>query len=297
MDILKNDNQALVINNSWGSNDASGTNSDSIKADQVSWDTQQIYVFAAGNDGTGAGTINSPASAKNVIAVGGTDKSKKIYASSSEGPTSDGRMKPDIYAPGVDIRSADAANTGSYTYKTGTSMAAPVVTGFLSTLLGHYTSFQRRPALAKAVMMAAAERRSGLQSHTGVLDSYNTHWATSAGWSRWGWTDNDVRGQEYTYWDMDNVPSGVREMRVVLTWIEPAPELNAAKAVLSDIDLYVDYNKDNTGSGGDWHSWSNNDNVEVVTIANPPAGNFRIKAHKYSASADYRLGMAVYFKK
>ena len=307
LSILADDNAALIINNSWSSDNDTGTNANSVVADGIVWDTGQILVFAAGNDRDDATCddpetdpcrnprINSPAAAKNVIAVGAVDKERALTVFSSEGPTSDGRRKPDIYAPGARIRSADANDVTAETEKSGTSMAAPHVTGFLDTLLGHYASFRRRPAVAKAYLMASASPYEGLQTHTGLLNSYQAHFSTSTSKGNWGWQDDDVRRFDFIYWDIDGLPSDLAEVIVVLTWIEPAPNMGATSAVQNDIDLHVDHHKDHPGAEGDWSSTTNNDNVEVVVILDPPAGDYRIKARKFNAVSDYRLGFALYY--
>ncbi|ETV97165.1 hypothetical protein, variant [Aphanomyces invadans] len=111
-----------------------------------------LIVIAAGNGGDdGSRTISSPAGAKNVITVGASmssmdsllDKFRcpglynphSIASFSSRGPTSDGRMKPDLVAPGELLWSARSEGPGS-TLKTsalcplqGTSQATPVVAG------------------------------------------------------------------------------------------------------------------------------------------------------------------------
>ncbi len=88
---------------------------------------------AAGNDGPATCTIASPGDAKDAITVGamadlGANGFKQADFS-SRGPTTDGRVKPDISAPGVGISSAAAGTTNGYVTMNGTSMATPFVTG------------------------------------------------------------------------------------------------------------------------------------------------------------------------
>jgi serine protease AprX len=87
-----------------------------------------LVVNAAGNDGSDDWRIvNAPADADSVLTVGGTDPStdSHIYFS-SYGPTSDGRLKPNVCAVGEAI----VAKPGGLSEKSGTSFSAPLVAGF-----------------------------------------------------------------------------------------------------------------------------------------------------------------------
>ncbi|OQY19021.1 MAG: hypothetical protein B6I34_10040 [Anaerolineaceae bacterium 4572_32.1] len=68
-----------------------------------------VICAAAGNSGPGASTVGPPGVARQVITIGAADKSDNIAGFSSRGPTADGRTKPDIVFPGVDIVAARAA--------------------------------------------------------------------------------------------------------------------------------------------------------------------------------------------
>lgn len=122
-----------------------------------------IVCVAAGNNGPGAGTVGSPAAARAVITVGATSKADLLWDSSSRGPTSDRRLKPDICGPGVDIVSCRARGTsmGSpvddfYTMASGTSMAAAHATGACALILQANPEFT--PHQVKATLISKTKQ-------------------------------------------------------------------------------------------------------------------------------------------
>lgn len=135
-----------VINNSWGCPGFEGCTDPLIMQDVV--DSVRaagiVTISSAGNSGPGCSTITSPSAIyDSTITVGNTTAGDGIHFRSSRGPvTVDGsnRLKPDITAPGTDIRSAIL--NGNYGLKTGTSMAAPHVAGLAALLIS------ANPALA-----------------------------------------------------------------------------------------------------------------------------------------------------
>ena len=135
-----------VSSNSWGAAVSGAYNSDSQRYDALVRDAQptgsavpnsgnqeMVILFAAGNSGSGAGTVGSPGTAKNVftsgasegvqafgaadqcgIADSGADSAMDVISFSSRGPCSDGRKKPDMMAPGTHISGGVAQTAGQH---------------------------------------------------------------------------------------------------------------------------------------------------------------------------------------
>jgi len=133
-----------IINLSLGGG-MNGDGSDPLSM-AVDWavDNNVVVVVAAGNEGPHYSSLGTPAVAKKAITVGAISKDYKLAEFSSRGPTGDGRPKPEVVAPGVNIIAPLARNStlsksledyilygdgGDYIPLSGTSMAAPHVAG------------------------------------------------------------------------------------------------------------------------------------------------------------------------
>ncbi len=157
-----------------------------------------VVVVAAGNAGYGtaqsdyegavhtglAMTIGDPGNADSAITVGSTHRtSPHVYGVSyfsSKGPTGDGRLKPDLVAPGEKIISCAAgalradseAGDCDYIENSGTSMAAPHVSGIVAAFLSIRPEFIGRPDKVKQVLLDSAtdlNRERYYQGH-GLVD-------------------------------------------------------------------------------------------------------------------------------
>lgn len=129
-----------AVNNSWGSNSTTELHWWSIMLNMKNLGI--LPAAAVGSSGPGSGTVGVPASYPTVIATGATDASDIIASFSSRGPAPDmypwndssfwyystwHLLKPDVSAPGVNIRTS--YNNGTYVNISGASFAIPHLSG------------------------------------------------------------------------------------------------------------------------------------------------------------------------
>jgi len=149
-----------VINNSWSCPVDEGC-TDPLVLQEVVRNVRAagiLTVHSAGNSGPACGTVNTPAAIyTESFTVGNTRSDDTISASSSRGPVlvdGSGRMKPDISAPGSDIRSSYVG--GGYARLSGTSMAAPHVAGLVALMLSAHPELSGQVELVEQIIQETA---------------------------------------------------------------------------------------------------------------------------------------------
>jgi hypothetical protein len=260
-----------------------------------------MHVFSAGNSGTencnygagsGWGNITGGVKVgKNVIAVGNLSSTDALANSSSRGPAHDGRIKPDVCAVGTSVLSTVDVNT--YAVKSGTSMACPGVTGTMAQLFQAYKELNQgqepNAGLLKGILMNSADdlgnpgpdfrfgygRINALRAVRTIEENRFINGQITNGGSQ---THNIA------------VPTGTRQVNIMVYWTDFEAAANAAKALVNDLNMKViapnsaeflpwvlNHSPNSTALNSNAvRGVDNLNNVEQVTIQDPLAGNYQV---------------------
>lgn len=276
-----NGQAAALSNNSWGA----GTNGNVYTSRAALWDglvrdattgggiDPLLIVFSGGNQGTSG--LTQPKVAKNIISVaasenvrpgdnsaggstGGADNLEQLPDFSSRGPAADGRIKPDITAPGDAIAGgrsgADVLFGNIDTFhrrSSGTSHAAPQVAGaaalFIEAWRSSHMGARPSPAMSKAAILNTGVDMTGSGATATIPNG-------AEGWGRINLKnmftpDSELLaidqtevftdpGQSYV-WN-GAVASGARDLRITLVWTDPPGAVDPA--LVNNLDLEVEVN-------------------------------------------------------
>ncbi|HVF31094.1 MAG TPA: S8 family serine peptidase [Pyrinomonadaceae bacterium] len=313
----RNGVRATISNNSWGS----GINNNSYDSLAALYDglvrdgslagTIDPFniIFSAGNSGPGPGSLTRPKVAKNVISVansentrpepgfgGGAsaDNMEDLRGSSSRGPAMDGRVKPDITAPGTVITGSRAGSCGSvsscfdanHAWSTGTSHAAPQVAGaaalFTEYWRNSHSGAYPMPSLIKASIIGSAQEMNGLTTSTSTVPNGNEGWGRiNMKYMMNTGVPMKYINEEHTFSStgenmgfVGTVADATKPVRVTLVWTDPPGTGNPA--LVNNLDLTVTVGstvyRGNVFTGGSSASGGSADTLNNVENVFLPAG-------------------------
>jgi subtilisin family serine protease len=175
------DQGADVVSMSLGGDTDDGTNPLSRAVNELSAQSDTLFVIAAGNNGdNGPSTVSAPGAADAALTVGAVDVTDAMASFSGRGPRlNNGALKPEVVAPGVDVTAARAAGTelgpvvdDFYTTISGTSMATPHVAGLAAIVKQehpHWDGERLKDVLANSTVPVADA--TGFDAGTGRVDA------------------------------------------------------------------------------------------------------------------------------
>jgi len=138
-----------IVNNSWGS--GSPSNDPFMEDVILAWEASGIFgQWSNGNAGPSCSSSGSPGSRIATYSAGAYDINNNIASFSSRGPGQSGQVKPNIAAPGVNVRSSFPGS--SYGAISGTSMASPHVAGAIALLWSEVPSVERDIDATRALL-------------------------------------------------------------------------------------------------------------------------------------------------
>ncbi len=330
---------AKIGSNSWG-NDVQGEyDLDASTFDELVRDADtgtpgdQPYIleFSAGNAGPDSQTLDSPATGKNVIATGASENGGQLDFGlyddgpdtmadfSSRGPCEDGRIKPDVVAPGTFVASLLSASASDalawlpidnfYIYMGGTSQAGPHASGAAAVFVQYYKSLHTNavpsPALVKAALINSAEEMDENNGGPGPVPN------NDEGWGRLNIANiiGSTRGTEYvdqttpltngaTFDHHTFVQASDMPLKITLAYTDVPGFPGALPALVNDLDLEVTA-PDGTLYRGNQYEGSeslpnatttdNINNVEGVTISQPIPGDYLVRVRARNVVQDARL--------
>lgn len=165
-------------NNQYYYKDMNGKTTIIVRAAELAAALGVVVVNSMGNEEqTNPPSIVSPPDGEHVIAVGAVDSAGRIAYFSSNGPTSDGRMKPDVVAMGVDVYAAASYSftydTAGYSFVSGTSFSAPLTAGVCALILSAHPELT--PAQVMEALKMTADKKDSPNNvfGWGLVNAYN----------------------------------------------------------------------------------------------------------------------------
>ncbi len=274
-----------------------------------------LPLFGAGNSGPGTASLTSEANSKNALTIGSSQVPRpalspdagfadQVSSSSSLGPAGDGRIKPELLAPGSAVVSAcsslidsNYAANDSYTLMGGSSMAT-AVTGGAVALLKEYLKTDMKidapsAALVKALLVNGARLEDSMPSTAqgfGILDLAGTVLALEE--KTFMLQDNASLQQGEIQQFSVVVSNSNQPFKATLAWSDPAAASGSSSALVNNLDLIVEGPGGTVYHGNDFLSRGQADtinNIEQVYIPSPHPGTYIVKVRGSNLGQGYSL--------
>ncbi|MBI5936106.1 MAG: S8 family serine peptidase [Chloroflexi bacterium] len=280
---------AETISLSWysGSNHAPGALDKFY--DRVMFVFHDLVIKSAGNRGAGDGWVTPPGLGYNTLSVGNYDDKNTVSAlddlmqadSSWKDPTSarGDREKPEVVAPGTNIKSTTISSPWTGDIGTGTSYAAPMVTGITALMYQRNPALKAWPESTKAILMATANQNKEGDTRLSDVDGAGGVWAPGADtvarnntiFGGWG-------GINYTCATPTNLDIATIYLyhgfkaRIVIVWDQNTSYPSYALKPSADLDMQI-YSPSNTLIASSY-GWDNT--FEIIEFTPTSSGNYRI---------------------
>lgn len=245
-----------------------------------------------------------PACAKNHLTVGALNSNNDSMTTfSSWGPCDDGRLKPDVSAPGCQsnddggVTSCSSSGNNSYTVFCGTSMASPTVCGLSSLLLQDYrVQFPGNPDFRNSTLRTLFAHTAVDRGNVGPDYQFgygSVRIQSAVDFMRTGSFLEAPIVQGGTYSVLVVVNPGEPFLKVTLAWDDPAAAPNANPSLVNDLDLVVfdpssvqrfpwTLNPASPSTPAVQTQKDNRNNIEQVFVSAPAAGAWRVEVRGFN---------------
>ena len=249
-----------------------------------------VVAVAAGNEGPGQCTVGSPGAAAGALTVGAMDDTGsggfRLASFSSRGKTADGRVKPDLVAPGVAVTSAQTGTTSGYASFDGTSMATPFVAGVALLALDANRALTAQDVRTKLVSTSIDWGRAGADGEYGAgrLDAYAALKAAGAPLTSGPATPAHVvkEGTLSGTGQYADLKLEVTDVGYPIAATMILPDVAAAATYSPDFDLYL------YSPSGSLVAWAEQvTRQENVTFKPTATGTYTLRVASYSGSGAY----------